>query len=126
MKVRVVGLDHVVLVVSDVEASLRWYVENLGMATERVEEWRRGEVLFPSLRVDEGTVIDLLPGEAEGRNVDHVALVVEGADLDAVAASGELDVLAGPADLWGARGVGRGVYVRDPDGHVIELRSYDS
>lgn len=124
MRPRVTGLDHVVLVVRDVEASLRWYAEELGLAPERVDEWRRGEVLFPSVRVDERTVIDLLVGEPDGRNVDHIALVVDGDDLDELAASGRFDVVSGPADLWGAQGVGRGLYVRDPDGHVIELRSY--
>lgn len=124
MRPRVTGLDHVVLVVRDVEASLRWYAEELGLAPERVDEWRRGEVLFPSVRVDERTVIDLLVGEPDGRNVDHIALVVGEVDLDELAASGRFDVVSGPADLWGAQGVGRGLYVRDPDGHVIELRSY--
>lgn len=124
MRPRVTGLDHVVLVVRDVEASRRWYAEELGLAPERVDEWRRGEVLFPSVRVDERTVIDLLVGEPDGRNVDHIALVVGEVDLDELAASGRFDVVSGPADLWGAQGVGRGLYVRDPDGHVIELRSY--
>ena len=35
-----------------------------------------------------------------------------------------LAVAGGPADLYGARGQGRGLYVRDPDGHVVELRTY--
>ncbi len=31
---------------------------------------------------------------------------------------------AGPAQLFGARGVGTGLYIRDPDGNRIELRTY--
>lgn len=123
--VRVRGLDHVVLVVSDPEASLRWYCGELGLAPERVEEWRRGEVPFPSVRVDPTTVIDLFPGAPSGRNVDHFALVLDpDVDLDAVAASGRFTVVGGPAELWGARGHGRGLYVSDPDGHTVELRTY--
>lgn len=121
---RAVGLDHVVLKVADPEASLDWYMRVLGLAPERVEEWRRGEVLFPSLRIDATTVLDLLPGGHEGRNVDHFAVVVEGVDLEALADSGEVTVVAGPSELWGARGVGSGLYVADPDGHVVELRTY--
>ena len=117
-------MDHVVLVVADVERSVAWYRDVLGIPTERLEEWRRQEVLFPSLRLDATTLIDLLPGTPDGRNVDHIALTVADVDLDALAASGTFDVLAGPAGLFGARGQGIGLYVRDPDGHVIELRTY--
>ena len=125
--VRVVGFDHLVLKVADVERSLAWYTGRLGLAGERVDEWRRGEILFPSVRVDATTLIDLLAGAPTGTNVDHVCLVLDAdADLDALAASGDFDVVgAGPADgLYGAQGVARSLYVRDPDGTVVELRSY--
>lgn len=122
--VRVTGLDHVVLLVSDVERSVAWYRDLLGIPTERLEEWRRQEVLFPSLRLDATTLIDLLPGTPEGRNVDHLAVTVEDVDLAGLAATGVFDVVGGPADLYGARGQGTGLYVRDPDGHVVELRTY--
>lgn len=124
MPLHATGFDHVVLTVADVERSLSWYMRELGLEGARVEEWRRGEVLFPSVRVDATTIIDLLPGERSGQNVDHLCLVVEPVDLDAVAASGDFDVVAGPSRLFGARGEGVGLYVRDPDGNMIELRHY--
>jgi catechol 2,3-dioxygenase-like lactoylglutathione lyase family enzyme len=124
MELRATGLDHIVLNVADVERSLSWYTKELGLTGVRVEKWRRGEVLFPSLRVDATTIIDLLQTERTGQNVDHVCLVVEPVDLDALAASGRFDVVAGPSRLFGARGEGVGLYVRDPDGNVIEVRHY--
>ena len=124
MQVRATGLDHVVLTVADVERSLAWYTRALGLVGIRVDEWRRGEVLFPSVRIDATTIIDLLAGARSGQNVDHLCLVVEAVDLDAVAASGDFDVVAGPSRLFGAQGEGVGLYVRDPDGNVIELRHY--
>lgn len=124
MEVRATGLDHIVLNVADVERSLEWYTRVLGLEGVRVDEWRRGEVLFPSLRLDATTIIDLLQVERTGQNVDHVCLVVEPTDLDAAASSGRFDVVAGPSRLFGARGEGVGLYVRDPDGNVIELRHY--
>jgi catechol 2,3-dioxygenase-like lactoylglutathione lyase family enzyme len=124
MGVQVSGFDHLVLRVADVERSLAWYGERLGLASERVEEWRRGEVLFPSLRIDASTVVDLLAGERTGENVDHICLVVEGFDPEAATTSGDWEVVMGPMEVWGARGIGASLYVRDPDSNVVELRCY--
>jgi catechol 2,3-dioxygenase-like lactoylglutathione lyase family enzyme len=125
---RVVGFDHLVLVVADVERSLAWYCDELGLAPERVDEWRSGEILFPSVRIDETTLIDLLAGEPTGKNVDHLCLVIEPTDLAAIATSGRLDVVGeGPTDgLYGAQGFATSLYVRDPDGNVVELRLYET
>ena len=122
--VQVTGMDHIVLKVRDPEVSVRWYTEMLGLRPERLQEWRDAQVLFVSVRLDEHTIIDLFEAEPDGVNVDHIAMVVEQVDLQAVADSGRFDVVAGPSELWGARGQGFGLYVRDPDGHLVELRTY--
>ena len=119
----VTGIDHLVLQVPDVAAVVAWYRDELGLTVERQEEFERGEAIFVTLRIDATTIIDVLPGERTGENVNHVALVVA-ADVDALAASGRFAVESGPADLSGAQGQGRGVYVRDPAGNLVELRSY--
>jgi Lactoylglutathione lyase and related lyases len=124
MELKIIGLDHIVLVTPDVERSLAWYRGVLGLAAERVEEWRRGQVLFPSVRVNAVTIIDLLQGERSGVNVDHLCFVIERQDLAALAASGLLEVVSGPAPRFGAQGVGESVYVYDPDGNLVELRHY--
>ena len=123
-ELHVVGLDHVVLNVADVERSLAFYCGELGLAPERVEEWRRGEIFFPSVRVDAHTIIDLLAVPRTGENADHVCLVVEPVDLEAVKASGRFEVVDGPATRFGARGNGTSLYVKDPDGNTVELRYY--
>ena len=57
---------------------LRWYQDLLDVEVERLEEWRKGEAPFVSLRIDDGTVIDLFAGaEVPGTGIDHIALVVE-------------------------------------------------
>jgi len=122
--VKAVGLDHVVLNVADAERSLAWYRDELGLEAVRVHEWRRREVPFPSVRVDEGTIIDLLETDRTGQNVDHVCLVVEPTDLESLRASGRFAVVDGPARRFGARGDGTSLYVLDPDGNVVELRHY--
>ncbi|NMH99350.1 VOC family protein [Pseudonocardia acidicola] len=118
---RVVALDHIVLVTADPERLIGWYRETLGLQPQRLEAWRRGEVPFASLRVSDSTIIDVLSGERTGANMEHLALVVDGVDLDALAAE---HGVSGPKDLFGARGQGRGIYLRDPDGNGVELRSY--
>jgi catechol 2,3-dioxygenase-like lactoylglutathione lyase family enzyme len=122
--VQVTGFDHIVLVSADVEATVDWYHRKLGLPVERLDQWRAGEVLFPSLRLSPHELIDVFPGERTGENLNHVAVVVTGVDLDELATSGDFEVVGGPADLWGARGQGRGVYVKDPDGNTVELRTY--
>lgn len=53
---------------------------------------------------------------------DHLCLVVEPVDLEAVKASGRFAVVDGPATRFAARGDGTSLYVRDPDGNTVELR----
>jgi catechol 2,3-dioxygenase-like lactoylglutathione lyase family enzyme len=120
---RVTALDHLVLRVADMERSVAFY-ESLGLATVRLDEWRRGEAPFVSMRIDDHTIIDLQVGQITGVNVDHLALVVEDVDLAELVASGRFGEVHAPRQLFGARGVGEGIYVKDPDGHTVELRTY--
>jgi catechol 2,3-dioxygenase-like lactoylglutathione lyase family enzyme len=122
--IAVTELDHIVLDVSDVERSLAFYLDQLGLAPLRVDEWRRGEILFPSVRINADTIIDLLAVAPTGENLNHFCLVIEPTDLDALAASGRFDVVDGPDVRYGARGNAISLYVRDPDANVVELRQY--
>jgi catechol 2,3-dioxygenase-like lactoylglutathione lyase family enzyme len=121
---RVTGIDHIVWRVPDVEKTVAWYRDELGLEPVRLDEWRTGTVPFVSVRISESTIIDITEGARTGENADHLALVVTDVDLDELAVSGRFDVESGPSDLFGARGVGRGLYVRDPAGNRVELRTY--
>ncbi len=132
--IHVRALDHIVLNVADVDRALRFYADVLGLAPERLAEYRRGECPFPSVRVSADTIVDLFPpvmrenapASGERINLDHFCLVVE-ESLDAVQAHlARLGVAVetGPVRVFGARGTGTSVYVRDPDGTLVELRSY--
>jgi catechol 2,3-dioxygenase-like lactoylglutathione lyase family enzyme len=139
--VKVIGLDHIVLRCADVERSLEFYCGVLGLEPERVDEWRRGDVLFPSVRITSTTIIDLFPAESSGdageadrrgggagvdqlsrQNLDHFCVVIEPADLDALAAHFPDHKRAD--GLFGAQGFASSLYVHDPDGNTVELRSY--
>lgn len=120
--VRVTGLDHIVLRCADVEKSIAFYCGTLGLEPVRVDEWRTGDVLFPSVRITPTTIVDLFGADRDGVNLDHFCLVVEPADLDALARQFPD---ANRADgLFGAQGYASSLYIHDPDGNTVELRSY--
>jgi catechol 2,3-dioxygenase-like lactoylglutathione lyase family enzyme len=125
MSFRITGLDHIVLVCRDVEASIEFYCGRLGLEPERVDLWRRGEALFPSVRISPTTIIDLFGGDhgATGANLDHVCLTFEGDTLDALHERFP-DGRRGN-DLFGAQGLANSLYVNDPDGNTVELRTYE-
>jgi catechol 2,3-dioxygenase-like lactoylglutathione lyase family enzyme len=121
--VKVVGFDHVVINTLDAEAVLAFYCDELGLEPVRVDEWRRGEVLFPSVRVSPETLIDLFPAARTGENMNHVCLVIEPTDLDELAA--RFPDAQRADGLFGAQGFASSVYIHDPDGNMVELRFYE-
>jgi glyoxylase I family protein len=129
--IEVRGLDHVVLRVSDLERALHFYRDALGCAEERaVEELglhqlRAGNALIDLVPVDSplGRSGGPAPG-AGGRNVDHVALQLSAFDEAAIRAQLEAHGIevGEVAERYGAEGMGPSMYVRDPDGNVVELK----
>ncbi len=125
------NLDHVVLRVSDVKASLAFYCDVLGCREERrleelgLYQLRAGDSLIDLVDVEGplGRAGGPPPGE-QGRNVDHVALFLATFDEPAIRKHLEhFGVEAGDvADRYGAQGMGPSLYIRDPDGNTIELK----
>ena len=131
--VKITEMDHIVLRTRDVEESLRFYTEVLGLQAERVEQWRAGEVRFPSARINADTIIDFFASEEipngrdDVRNQDHFCMVINETDMDALKARFEdagIDIQAGPGKRWGSHGDGISLYIYDPDDNVVELRHY--
>lgn len=131
--VKITELDHIVLRVRDVERSLRFYTDVLGLQPERVERWRAGEVRFPSVRLNVDTIIDLFASDQEPigkdgpRNQDHFCMVIEPTDMDALKSKFEnigVEIQTGPGKRWGSHGDGISLYIYDPDNNVVELRHY--
>ena len=131
--VKITEMDHIVLRVKDVEESLRFYTEVLGMKSERVDQWRAGEIRFPSARINADTIIDFFGSEQEPiakegvKNQDHYCMVIEKTDMEDLKAKFEaigVDIQAGPGKRWGSHGDGTSLYIYDPDNNVVELRHY--
>ena len=125
------AIDHVVLRVADLERSLRFYRDALGCTPEReiealgLYQLRAGASLIDLVTVDGplGKAGGAPPGE-KARNMDHVALQL--ARFDEAALRAHL-VRHGiePGDVgqrYGALGNGPSMYIRDPDGNVVELK----
>jgi len=122
---RVAELDHVVLRCADQARALDFYVRILGMHEER-----RVEPLgLVQLRAGR-SLVDLVPAPAGVQvpavgNVEHFCLAVEAEDMAVVAgalrAQG-VEVMGDPAERYGAHGMGPSIYVRDPEGNVVELK----
>ena len=122
MAIEVAGIDHVVINVSDAESAMRWYQKHLGFEPERYGEWLSGKAPFLSMRVNEVTVIDLLETDRSGENVDHISFCITGSLEDL--ATEDVEIVREFESVYGAMGWGPALYIRDPDGNVIELKQY--
>ena len=116
-------LDHVVLRCRDRQRMERFYADVLGLVVER----RLDAIGLVQLRAGR-SLLDLIPGREAGeagRNVDHFCLGVDAASMDSVERHLRgcgVEVAAGPVRVYGARGMGTSIYVRDPEGNTVELK----
>ena len=131
--VKITEMDHIVLRNKDVEVSLKFYTEVLGLQAERVDEWRAGEVRFPSARINADTIIDFFGTDQEpigkegDKNQDHYCMVIKPTDMEELKSKFEamgVEIQAGPGKRWGSHGDGISLYIYDPDDNVVELRHY--
>jgi catechol 2,3-dioxygenase-like lactoylglutathione lyase family enzyme len=128
---RVIGFDHVVLRVRDLDRALGFYRDVLGLRIELLEEYRKGLRPCVSARAGE-QLIDLVPdptydpkeGSSKG-GLLHVCLEIDGklaAILPWLRERGVNVIEDQPMARMGARGMGLAVYVSDPDGYIVELK----
>jgi len=122
--VKIAELDHVVFRCRDQARTLDFYSRILGLTEER----RIDQIGLIQLRAGR-SMIDLVPAQGsrdeQALNVDHVCLGIDAPDLGAVARflrDNSVEVLSDPAPRYGARGNGLSIYIRDPEGNIIELK----
>jgi len=129
----VAGIDHIVLRTTKLQAMLEFYTGVLGCKVERetspktgLTQLRAGNALIDLVVVD--SELGRLGGAAPtqtGNNVDHFCLQLKPILEEEIKAHlesngvevGEFD------DRYGAQGFGKSVYIKDPEGNVVELRS---
>lgn len=129
---RVIALDHFVLRVRDLNASLAFYRDALGLPIEWLAEYHAGTRPFVSARVGL-QLVDLVPDPTYDSEAGlraggflHMCLRVA-RSLDQVIPwlreRGIEVIEAVPVQRMGATGMGASIYVRDPDGYVVELKN---
>ena len=121
---KVAELDHVVLRCRDQDRMLHFYTRVLGLHEER----RVAQIGLIQLRAG-ASMVDLVPATEprveSGTNLDHFCLGIQTADVAVALAylrGNSVEVLGEPATRYGARGLGSSIYVRDPEGNVVELK----
>jgi catechol 2,3-dioxygenase-like lactoylglutathione lyase family enzyme len=123
-----VQLDHCVIAVSDWERSNRFYAEVLGAELVELDKgrfaYRFGEqqlnVHGPGSAPHPRAADPVRPGNSD------LCFRWDGTAEEAAAhlAAHGVEVEEGPVERQGARGRGRSVYFRDPDGSLLELIAY--
>jgi len=123
---RVRRIDHLVLTVDDVDRSAAFYADALGGTIETFDGGRRA-VSFGAQKLNLHPADDPYEPRASVARpgTDDFCLVVD--DLAAARErlrEGGVEVVHGPVEKVGARGPMESVYVRDPDGNLVEIAAY--
>jgi catechol 2,3-dioxygenase-like lactoylglutathione lyase family enzyme len=124
-----VQLDHTIVHVNDLDATVAFWTRYLGVFDEGFAE------PFRVLRVAPELTIQLAPWGTEGNA--HYAFALPPAEFDASLERLRADGVPfgdsfhsaengqGPGEESGARGVARTIYFFDPNRHLLEIRAYD-
>ncbi|MFL5308879.1 MAG: VOC family protein [Myxococcales bacterium] len=141
------GIDHTAIVVSDTEASLRFYRDTLGLRVaggsenwgaeqERLNDVEGAHLRITTLRAPSGPGIELLeyleprggrrfPADERANDLVHWQTTVLADPVRvarALGAQGSSFISPGVVPLSDRRlGYGRALLARDPDGHVLQL-----
>lgn len=120
---RIAALDHLVLTVADIGATVAFY-ERLGM---RAEKFAGGRIalrfgdqkvnLHPAGAEFEPHALRPVPGSAD------LCFLIDGslADVARLLAEAGVPIELGPVEREGAVGAMDSLYLRDPDGNLVEL-----
>ena len=121
-------IDHVALTVADVQRSVAWYRDVLGLERRHEEAWGSypafmyagptGVALFPARDPD------LLPVPDHARTAIMRHLAFQADHVNFLRAQAELkqrDIAFSIED----HGISHSIYFRDPDGYEIEITTYD-
>lgn len=131
--IEIAGIDHIVLRTTKLKDMLEFYCNVLGCTVERettietgLTQLRAGSALIDLVNVDSdlGRMGGGAPTESEN-NLDHFCLQLKPiSDIEIEKHLSEHGINEGSFhDRYGAQGVGKSIYIKDPEGNTVELRS---
>lgn len=122
------GVDHIALVTKRLAAMKTFYMEKLGMTLESEGKSKAGYNVV-TLRAGE-SLIDLFeasptnPAPTANLSEEHICLSATGSSIyDVIAIFKRKGMDPSQAEVNnGSKGKGLSIWVRDPDGHKIEIK----
>jgi catechol 2,3-dioxygenase-like lactoylglutathione lyase family enzyme len=124
-----VHIDHLILPVNEIAASLDFYAKILGFKHEGEDG------PFSILRVSDGFTLQIAPWGTKGG--EHLAFAMSKSEFELVFARiraaglehgdafDSVGKQAGAGREAGARGLGTSLYFFDPNKHLLEIRHYE-
>ena len=113
--IKTTGIDHVVLWVSNLERSKRFYIDLLGMTVHHESDWQSflwcGEQQVALFHQRDGAAVKT------GAELNHMALRMEPASYEQVKERLEHEGI----EVSGRPGDPTCIYFNDPDGHRLQL-----
>lgn len=126
---KIISIDHLVLTVASLDVTVDFYTRVLGMTAETFGPDNRTALRFGQQKINLHVAGREFEPKAEKPTPGSGDLCFIVEDLDAVRrtlAKENVAILHGPGSRTGAMGPIRSIYVRDPDGNLIELSSYEA
>jgi catechol 2,3-dioxygenase-like lactoylglutathione lyase family enzyme len=118
------GLDHVAIASADVARSQRFYAEVLGFEREH-EAWDE-----PVVMAANGTGVAIFdehrhPGDGEGEPPVRILHIAFRVDREGLERAREELAAQGLEPRFSDHGISHSLYFADPDGHELELTTYE-
>jgi catechol 2,3-dioxygenase-like lactoylglutathione lyase family enzyme len=113
---KVTGINHVVLHVSDVDRSVKFYMEVLGFESRNISVGSERKMSFLRCGIQGLDLFEVAGDVHGGEEMNHMALDVEADDLDEV-----IEKLEKAGIDASERTPRNSVFIHDPDGHQIEM-----
>ncbi len=121
-------IDHIALLVNDIEETKAFYTKVLGMEARRFSKGRKA-LVFGNQKIHlykKGEEEEIKQSRSITGSM-NICFVTEDSMLDVMAhlLACNAKIIDGPLRRNGALGKMMSVYIKDPDGNLVEISNYD-